>query len=91
MHVSELVKKYYEQKPAAVKGIKRLTIELNINMSQSTSPFMSGYTWDQVCLATVEPDDHQKRAALEAEAYFFDPTKEHRRPGQPNSITYKQV
>ena len=28
---------------------------------------------------------------LEAEAYCFDPTKEHRQPGQPNSITYEQV
>ena len=50
-----------------------------------------GYTWDQLRSVTVDLNDCQKKAALEAEAYFFDPTKEHQRPGQPNSVTYKQV
>jgi hypothetical protein len=29
--------------------------------------------------------------ATEAEAYFFDLTREHRQPGRPNSVTYEQV
>jgi Chromo (CHRromatin Organisation MOdifier) domain len=91
VHATELIEDYHKQKLTAVKSIKRLVIKPSINMSQSTPSFTLGYTWDQLHLATVDLDNCQKKATLEAEAYFFDPTKQHRRPGQPNSITYKQV
>jgi Chromo (CHRromatin Organisation MOdifier) domain len=77
VHAVELIKDYHKQKPTAVKSIKRLAIEPSVNMSQSTPSFTLGYTWDQLCSATVDLNDHQKKAALEAEAYFFDLTKEH--------------
>jgi hypothetical protein len=80
VHTSELVKEYHKQKPATVKGIRKLVIEASINMLQSTSPFTSGYTWDQLHSAIVELDNHQKEATLEAEAYFFNLTKEYKQP-----------
>ena len=78
VHATELIKNYYKQKPAAIKGIKRAVIETKNKMSQSTSPATLGYTWDQLWAATVELDHCQKEAAAKVEAYFFDPTKEHR-------------
>jgi Chromo (CHRromatin Organisation MOdifier) domain len=61
VHVSKLVKKYHKQKLTAVKAIKRLVIESSVNMSQSTSPLMLGYTWDQLHSATVDLDKLPKR------------------------------
>jgi hypothetical protein len=91
VHALELVKEYHKQKPTTVNGIRRLAIESSVNMLQSTSPFTSGYTWDQLHSVTVDLDNCQKEATLEVEAYFFNLTKEHRQLGQPNSIAYKQV
>ena len=91
VHAMELIKAYHKQKPAAVKGIKWVVMNTKNKMSQSTSPVTPGYTWDQLCAAMVELDDHQKEAATEAEAYFFDPTKEYCQPSLPNSVTYEQV
>jgi hypothetical protein len=91
MHATELIKDYHKQKLATVKNIRRMVVGTNINMPPSTPPFTLGYTWDQLCLATVNLDDCQKKAALKAKAYFFDLTKEHRKPGQPNTVTYEQV
>jgi Chromo (CHRromatin Organisation MOdifier) domain len=91
VYATELIKEYYKQKPAAVKGIKRVVIKPSVNMSQPTPSFTLGYTWDQLHSATVDLNNHQRKATLEVEAFFFDPTKEHRRLGQPNSITYEQV
>ena len=91
VHATELIKNYHKQKPATIKGIRRSVAEANGNMSQLTPTFTLGYTWDQLRSATVDLDDHQKQATLEAEAYFFNPTKEHQRAGLPNSVTYEQV
>ena len=77
VHATELIGNSYKQKPTAVKGIKRLVIKLNINMSQSIPSYTLQYSWDQLHSATVALDNCQKKPALEAEAYFFDPTKEH--------------
>jgi hypothetical protein len=91
VHATELIKNYYEKKPVAVKGIRRSVIEKKGNMSQPTSPTTLGYTWNQLHAAMVELDNRQKEATIEVEAYFFDPTKEHRQPSLPNSVTYEQV
>jgi Chromo (CHRromatin Organisation MOdifier) domain len=90
VHATELIENYHKKKPATVKGIRRAVTEANGNMSQSLSP-ATKYTWDQIRTATVELNNRQKEAATEAEAYFFDLTREHRRLGLPNSVTYEQV
>jgi Chromo (CHRromatin Organisation MOdifier) domain len=47
VHATELIKAYYKQKPAAVKGIKRAVMDRPNKMLQSPFP-ATKYTWDQL-------------------------------------------